>query len=357
MTETTPEPGFVQAYRLFMVIRLLFWVAVGPVLVLLALAGDPNVTAQQAADQALIRRLTVPNVLPVLAIEILLLGLLLWPQGPRRLGRAFVPVTVGIGLVPLLLGYYWWPALNPLQSPFVMFFFVTALLVAWEYRYRSVFFYVAGLSIFEALVSPRPPGVIWTVPVGWLVLQAVMMLLAGYVTATLVSVQREQRAALARSYEMQAAANRRLQAYAATLEELTVSRERNRIARELHDTLAHSLSALTVQLEAIAAVWSTQPGQARRMVDQAGETARSGLDEARRALQALRASALEELGLIEAVRKLAQDAARASGARLELSLPTELARPVDFDVEQGVYRIAQETLANIVRHACARTIV
>ncbi len=356
MGETTPEPGFVQAYRLFMVIRILFWLAVGPVLVLLALAGDPNVTAQEAANQALIRRLSMPNILPLLAVEGGLLGLLLWRGAPARLGRQYVPVTLLIGMVPLLIGYYWWPAVNPLQSPFLMFFFVTAMLVAWEYRYRLVFLYVAVVSLFEALVSPWPAGVIWTVPVGWLVLQAVMMLLAGYVTATLASVQRDQRAALVRSYEGQAAANRRLRAYAATLEELTISRERNRIARELHDTLAHSLSALTVQLEAMQALWTGQPGQARRILDQAGETARTGLAEARRALQELRASALEELGLVEAVRKLSQDAAQSAGARLDLSLPDQLSRPLAPAVEQGIYRIAQETLANIIRHANATAI-
>ena len=88
-----------------------------------------------------------------------------------------------------------------------------------------------GLSVYEALVSTWPANVPWTVPVGWLVLQGVMMLLVGYVTATLASVQREQRSALAEAYERQAAANERLQQYAATLEELTISRERNRLAR------------------------------------------------------------------------------------------------------------------------------
>jgi signal transduction histidine kinase len=216
---------------------------------------------------------------------------------------------------------------------------------------------VAALSIFEALVSPRPFPVPWTVPVGWLVLQGVMMLLAGYVTAALVSVQREQRSALARAYQMQAAANQRLQAYAATLEELTISHERNRMARELHDTLAHSLSALTVQLEAVRALWATQPDKAERILEQADETARLGLAEARRALQALRASLLEELGLIAAIRRLAEDAAQAAGTQLTLSLPDQLAPSVSLGVEQGVYRIAQETLENIVRHACAQMII
>jgi signal transduction histidine kinase len=356
MRERAPEPGFVPAYRLFVMIRIIFWLAVGPVLVLIELAGNPGLTPAQLASQPLIQRLAFPNTVPVLFLEVLLLGLLSWPEAPRRLGRWFVPLTLVIGIVPLLIGYYWWPAENPLQSPFVMLFFVTVLLIAWEYQYRYVFLYVFGLTVYQALVSPWPTHVPWTVPVGWLVLQGVMMLLAGYVTATLVSVQREQRSALAQAYQQQAEANEQLQQYATTLEELSISRERNRLARELHDTLAHSLSALTVQLEAVSALWDIRPERARRLLDQANETARTGLAEARRALQDLRASPLQDLGLVLAVQELAEAAAKRSGAALELTLPERLGRCPSPIVEQGVYRIAQETLENVIRHASAATI-
>ena len=356
MRESAPEPGFVQAYRLFMGIRIMFWLVVGPVLVLIELAGNPALSPEQVANQRLIQQLAFPNIAPLLFLEVLLLGLLSWPEAVHRLGRWFVPLTLVIGIVPLLVGYYWWPAENPLQSPFVMFFFVTVLLIAWEYQYRYVFAYVFGLTIYQALVSPWPTQVPWTVPVGWLVLQGVMMLLVGYVAATLVSVQREQRSALAQAYKQQAEANEQLQQYATTLEELSISRERNRLARELHDTLAHSLSALTVQLEAVSVLWNTRPDRARRLLDQAGETARTGLAEARRALQALRASPLQDLGLILALSELAEAAAKRSGASLELSLPDRLAMCPSEIVEQGVYRIAQETLENVIRHAGARTI-
>jgi len=356
MRERTPEPGFVQAYRLFVMIRIIFWLVVGPVLVLIELAGNPGLSPEQVTSQPLVQRMAFPNIAPLLFLDMLLLGLLSWPLAPHRLGRWFVPLTLLTGILPLLIGYYWWPAENPLQSPFVMFFFVTVLLIAWEYQYRYVFAYVFGLTVYQALVSPWPTHVPWTVPVGWLVLQGVMMLLAGYVTATLVSVQREQRTALAEANAQQARANEQLQQYATTLEELSISRERNRLARELHDTLAHSLSALTVQLEAVSALWDSRPERARRMLDQASETARTGLAESRRALQDLRASPLQDLGLILAVRELAEAAAKRSGAQLELSLPDRLDRCPSPIVEQGVYRIAQETLENVIRHAGARTI-
>jgi signal transduction histidine kinase len=351
-----PEPGFIPAYRFFLLIRILFWLAVGPVLILLQMAGDPPVTGDPIAGERLIRNLTLPNVAPLLVIDALVLAMLTPPLA-QRLGRWFVPLTLGVGLLPLLAGYYLWPAINPLQSPFVMFFFVSAMLVAWEYKYRYLYVYVFALTVYQTLVSPWPAGVPWTVSAGFLVLQAVMMVLAGSVTATLATVQAAQRAALSEAYQRQAAVNERLQQYAATLEALATSRERNRLARELHDTLAHSLSAVTVQLEAVRSLWAKRPDKALQMLEKADETARTGLAEARRALQALRASPLEELGLPRSVRELAETAATRTGACLEARVPDTLQGCLRAEVEQGVYRIAQESLENVVRHAVATALL
>ena len=83
------------------------------------------------------------------------------------------------------------------------------------------------------------------------------------------------------------------------------SRERNRLARELHDTLAHSLTGLSVQLQAVETLMTLSthrlpPAQLK----EAQATVRSGIRSSRRAIQALRASPLEDLGLSEALRQL-----------------------------------------------------
>jgi signal transduction histidine kinase len=356
MKQTAPEPGFVRAYRLFVVTCIIFWLVIGPILIVVEMAENPSLAAEDAASLGLVQRLSLPNVGPALILDVLLLVTLLLPQVQRRLGRWFVPLALIIGLLPLLVGYYWWPSENPLQTPFVMFFFVMLVLIAWEYPFRYVLAYVLSLSLYQGLLSPWPEHVPWTVPLGWLVMQGAMMLLVGYVTGTLVSVQRVQRAALAEAYEQQAAANERLKRYALMMEKLATSRERNRLARELHDTLAHSLSAVTVQLEAIRSLWQVQPEKARRLLEQADETARTGLTEARRALQALRASPLEDLGLALAIRELAETAGLRTGAVLDLDIPDQVGPGLTPAVEQGVYRIAQETLDNVVRHAGARSI-
>ena len=262
-----------------------------------------------------------------------------------------------MGMVPILIGYYWWPSENPLQTPFSIFFFVILVLIAWQYPFRFVLAYVLGLTLYQAWLTSPAASMPLSADIGWLILQGAMMLLVGYVIVQLVSIQREQRIALEQANEQQARANRRLQRYAVALEELTISRERNRLARELHDTLAHSLSAVTVQLEAVRSLWEINPVAAQDMLGRADETARRGLTEARRALQDLRASPLQDLGLSLALRELAKTAAERAGTSLALYLPEKSLDNIPPDIEQGVYRIAQETLDNIVRHSEAQSIV
>ncbi|MFC2030847.1 sensor histidine kinase [Chloroflexota bacterium] len=353
MEENKLEPGFLQAFRLFIATRIFFWAVIGPVLIVIQTVRGEPLTPEQMTSMGAVENLTPANTSRMIMMELLLLLLLMLPRVQRRLGKWFVPMALTLALIPLLIGYYWWPSANPLQTPFVMFFFVMLVLIAWQYSFSYVLVYVVGLTLYQYSVSAAETSLPWTVDVSWLVLQAAMMLLVGYVIVTLATVQREQRAALALAYDLQAAANERLQQYAATVEELTISRERNRLARELHDTLAHSLSAVTVQLEAVRSLWQVDPERARTILDQADETARTGLTEARRALQALRASPLQDLGLVLALRELAESAAERSGASLELDLPTQMEGHLEPIVEQGAYRIAQEALENIVRHAQA----
>ena len=351
------EPGFVQAFRLFVVTRIVFWVIIGPILIVMEMARDETLSLEQATSMTLVERLTLPNVAPVIIMELVLLAVLILPQMPRRLGRLFVPLTLTMSMVPILIGYYWWPSENPLQTPFSIFFFVILVLIAWQYPFRFVLAYVLGLTLYQVWLTSPVASMPLSADIGWLILQGAMMLLVGYIIVQLVSIQREQRVALEQAYEQQAEANRRLQRYAVALEELTISRERNRLARELHDTLAHSLSAVTVQLEAVRSLWDINPVAAQDMLDKADGTARRGLTEARRALQDLRASPLQDLGLSLALRELAKTAAERAGASLALYLPEKSLNDIPPAVEQGVYRIAQETLDNIVRHYEAQSIV
>lgn len=146
------------------------------------------------------------------------------------------------------------------------------------------------------------------------------------------------------------AAHQQLSDYAATLEKLAISQERNRLARELHDTLAHTLSASSVKLNAINVVWDARPEKARSLLTEVIAMLNEGMVEVRRALRDLRTTPLEDLGLLLALRNLAQSAAERGMFQLDLHLPPAFEGLLPQD-EQGIYRIVQEALANVVRHA------
>ena len=311
----------------------------------------------------------VPNSvgLPFLVAEAITLLLLALPGLAARLGRWFLPVTLffctldPVGTVIAHVSLYATdaaPGSIPLELPvfglqsiWPLTFFLTIplIVVAWQYTFRWVLVFAGALLGIDLLLAIYL-GQVGSADAAWALLQlafgrTVVFLANGYLVSRLVAGQRQQRAALA-------AANRQLVQYALTQEQLAVSRERNRLARELHDTLAHYMSGLVLEMEGIRLLWDADNSQARTAFDNAIGTARSGLVETRRALQALRAAPLADLGLIGAVRVLAENMAARNQWRLRMELPT---MPVALpgDVDEAAYRIVQESLANIERHASA----
>jgi two-component system, NarL family, sensor kinase len=127
--------------------------------------------------------------------------------------------------------------------------------------------------------------------------------------------------------------------------------ERNRLAREIHDTIAQDLSAIAFQLEAAEALLAqqTDPERVRRSVAAALDLTRKGLEEARRSVLDLRAAPLEGRTLPAALAALAEEA----GVIFESS---PAIAPLPPAVEVGLYRIAQEALQNALRHAAASRI-
>lgn len=232
------------------------------------------------------------------------------------------------------------------------FLFIGLLLVAWQYKWQHILFIILGIAGLNLIItwtsagSGAPPfqGVIVIT-----LIQTVIFLAVGFSISYLMSRLRAQQQSLE-------AANIRLTHYASTLEQLAISRERNRLALELHDTLAHTLSGLSVQLETIKAYWDVDPQTARSVLDNSLSAAHSGLEETRRALKALRASPLDDLGLALALTTMVKDVAAL--ANLALDLPEIiLMPPLSPDVEQCVYRVAQEAVTNVVKHASAKNLM
>jgi NarL family two-component system sensor histidine kinase YdfH len=146
------------------------------------------------------------------------------------------------------------------------------------------------------------------------------------------------------------AAHRQLTEYAAQVEDLTLASERQRMARELHDTLAQGLAGLVLQLEAIDSHLSRgNPVKAQSITQQAMERARSTLADARRAIDDLRSGGFSEIDLETAVRAEADRFTAASGIPCELSI--DLPPSLPEEVRECARRVVSEALTNIARYA------
>ena len=128
--------------------------------------------------------------------------------------------------------------------------------------------------------------------------------------------------------------------------QLGVMSERNRLAREIHDTLAQSLTGIALQLESAELTLPTNPAQSASYISKALTLSRNSLDEARRSVVDLRASPLEGRTLADALRLLAET----HSFKTELKFVDPYS-PLPADVAMGIYRIAGEALNNIAKHA------
>ena len=273
------------------------------------------------------------------------------------LGKFYLPIafvlSAGIPLLSNLLIPYSYSLAWIVDPTWLTFpnLLVTVVLVAWQYSFSAVLIFVVCAAVLEIITVYPLVGEInaRTIPLlGLPLLQAFALGITGHIVSRMAKIQHAQRRELIR-------ANIRLIQHAETLELLTLSRERNRLARELHDTLAHTLSMQAVNLEAIKL--SLEPGQTEtaKMLDQALKITRDGLTEVRRAIKDLRPLPLDEIGLGLAIRNLAMEAS----ARVGFILKLDIAEPLpslDPEIEQTIYRIVQEALTNVANYADAQQV-
>jgi signal transduction histidine kinase len=187
----------------------------------------------------------------------------------------------------------------------------------------------------------------------YLVLLAWAAGLAFYAAGTLLMVRaqaaRERSEALLRQL---AAAHDQLRAYAERVRELATAEERNRLAREIHDSLGHYLTVVNVQLAAAQALRERDPARADRAVGEAKRLAGEALAEVRRSVAALRPAVLDALPLRQAIERHVADWRVAGGPEVTLTIEGDAAR-CGPEVELLLFRAVQEGLTNVRKHARA----
>ncbi|HSV85634.1 MAG TPA: sensor histidine kinase [Levilinea sp.] len=343
--KTVIEPGMRQTFRLFIGVRLAL--VIFSLLVYL-LAGDWEglapfwLFAFMLLDAGLLLvYLSLPRLEQMLKTAFLPLGIAWAAVGPLLQQHLVIDLLSGGMLDRSAFLLYLLP---------IFVLFIPLVIVSWRYSMRAVLLFCGLTFLMDGMlalwsVTTARPMIIFSPIMGMTFIRTVLFLLVGNMIVNLMKVQREQQRRLVE-------ANQQLTRYAATLEQLTISRERNRMARELHDVLAHTMSGVAIELEGVRAMLRVDPNHAEKLLGQSLQAVREGLAETRRALQALRAAPVEDLGLNLAVRNLAETIASRAGLQTDLLIENDLG---DYPVEalQCFYRVAQEALTNVVLHSQA----
>ena len=258
---------------------------------------------------------------------------------PRLLGALLLGQSLVLVALTLLSD-------NAFIVPMLSFIIVSISQSDLPYRSANAF----DLVLVAAII------LVYLVPFGWeAALQAGLGFGAGFifiiVFTRVAKREREAREQVEALYRDLERANAQLGDYAAQVEQMATMRERNRLARDVHDSLGHYLTVINVQLEVVTKLMESDPARARDAALKAKELASEGLAEVRRSVAALRPSPLDDRPLPDAIRSLTE-AARDAGLMAGFE-QSGAARPLSAEVETILYRAAQEALTNIRKHAHA----
>ena len=151
--------------------------------------------------------------------------------------------------------------------------------------------------------------------------------------------------------EKLAIANRRLRQYALTIENQATLQERNRIAREIHDSVGHSLTAQSIQLENAALFLGKNQEKAAYHLQQARQLGKDALQNVRQSVATLRNHPLKNRSLPVAIEQLIQEFKHNSS--IVIAFKINLSTPPSIEITTAIYRIVQEALTNISKHSGA----
>ena len=157
-----------------------------------------------------------------------------------------------------------------------------------------------------------------------------------------------------------ATAHQQLRQYAYQAEELAAVQERNRIARDIHDSLGHALTALNIQLQTAVMLWQHEPVRAEPFLQQARQLGVTAMQEVRKSVQALREDKPAQQSLSQTIAAVVDDFRQGTGIETQMQIIGQTATmanmPMSTVIVNALYRIVQEALTNISKYAQATTV-
>lgn len=312
----------------------------------------------------------VPWRMPLCALGLYtLLALLVWSKSLWPANRFVLRILICtaeivlcIGVIEALDFYYTGVALLVLadlvhyvRSGRARLCFLALLMVIFSFARHEIMTLFTSRVSFDAYLSyySQPVKSFFT-GVESLTVSLNTLLFVLYMILLLTNQKRET-LRIQRLYRQLHDANDQLRDYAVKLERMTEVRERNRLAREIHDTLGHTLTGIIMGADAVLALFDPAPEEARKRVRVIAQSARDGLNDVRRSIKALRPDALEKASIEEALETLVTNFHQTTSADIRYE---QLAGPLSLasDEEDTLYRVIQESMTNAVRHGRATEI-
>ena len=181
-----------------------------------------------------------------------------------------------------------------------------------------------------------------------------MVLFLIYIVILMMKDRRERERIKLLNEQLQKA-NEQLHEFAQEKELMGETKERNRLAREIHDTLGHILTGISVGIDAVLVLMDIAPDKAKEQLEGIGDTARRGLQDVRRSVRKLKPDALERMSLNNAIHQMIEDMSKVTNTKIYfVSYMEEL--EFEADEEEVIYRIIQESTTNAIRHGKATEI-
>ena len=214
---------------------------------------------------------------------------------------------------------------------------------------------LVGLLVWVAYVINIAPGA-WPDHLGDFA-NYLSFFLAPYAVAVILSLaivrQERARQRIQALYDQLSVAHQELRDLQGEVRSAAVAEERNRLAREIHDSLAHYLTVANVQLEAAEKLGVERAQKALEHVRRARRLTLECLQDVRRSVAAMRAATLEELAIEPSLRRLASEFAESTGLSVQLRVDLGEDAQLPPELAQALYRAVQEGLTNVQKHAQA----
>ena len=290
---------------------------------------------------------------PVDQIALLLFNLLIWCRRPLAKDRPLLGVHLYLALQTLLIS--WLLVQDVLFALLFMILYVQSLLLASGRAKLAWILLIFSVAAFGNFYLHPEPGFVDTPLIRVWTFCSIMIFIALMIFNQMRAKRRGEENQ--RLLELLSISNHQLQEYAVRVEGLAAEEERNRISRDLHDSLGHRLTASIVLIENLPQLLRENRTQrAISAADDASEQLQEGLQELRATVHALRTTKIASANLARRLRRLTGRFEALQNVSVRLQLPDALPPSLSDDQSTAIFRVVQETLTNATKHAHAQNI-